>query len=119
MVKNKREATNKCAFSAPGYYRVTVGGRLTPDWTDRLGGLRIKTCSGEADSDLTVLQGRVSDQAELSGILNTLYELHLPLLSVEYLGKNRTTGNPTGGCLGGQILIYWSIGTEFVKNLLS
>ena len=46
MVKNKREATNKCAFSAPGYYRVTVGGRLTPDWTDRLGGLRIKTCSG-------------------------------------------------------------------------
>jgi hypothetical protein len=28
------------------------------------------------------------DQAELSGLLNTLYELHLTLLSVEYLGGN-------------------------------
>jgi hypothetical protein len=119
MVKNKWEAINKCAFSAPGHYRVMVGGRLTPDWTDRLGGLRIKTCSGEADDDLTVLQGRVSDQAELSGILNTLYALHLPLLSVEYLGKNGKTGNPTGGCLGGQILIYWSVGSEIVSNLIS
>jgi hypothetical protein len=25
------------------------------------------------------------DQADLAGVLNTLYELHLPLLSVEYL----------------------------------
>ena len=37
---------------------------------------------------MTVLQGRVRDQAELSGILNALYELHLPLLKVEYLGEN-------------------------------
>jgi hypothetical protein len=27
----------------------------------------------------------VRDQAELSGVLNTLYELHLPILSVECL----------------------------------
>jgi 16S rRNA A1518/A1519 N6-dimethyltransferase RsmA/KsgA/DIM1 with predicted DNA glycosylase/AP lyase activity len=40
----------------------------------------------EADSAVTVLQGHVSDQAELAGILNTLYELHLPLLSVQHLG---------------------------------
>jgi hypothetical protein len=39
--------------------------------------------------DVTVLQGRVSDQAALSGILNTLYELHLPLISVQYLGDEQ------------------------------
>jgi len=38
------------------------------------------------DSEGTILQGPVSDQSELSGILNTLYELHLPLISVQYLG---------------------------------
>jgi hypothetical protein len=35
----------------------------------------------------TMLQGKVADQAELSGILNSLYELHYPLLSLQYLGK--------------------------------
>jgi hypothetical protein len=29
----------------------------------------------------TILVGRVSDQAELPGILNSLYEMHLPVLS--------------------------------------
>jgi hypothetical protein len=35
----------------------------------------------------TMLQGPVADQAELSGILNSLYELHYALLSLQYLGK--------------------------------
>lgn len=33
------------------------------------------------------MQGRVADQADLSGILNSLYELHLPLLSVKFIGN--------------------------------
>ena len=33
----------------------------------------------------TVLVGRLRDQAALSGVLNILYELHLPVLSVECL----------------------------------
>ena len=28
------------------------------------------------------------DQAELAGVLNTLYELHMTLLSVEYLDED-------------------------------
>jgi len=58
-----------------------------PDWNDRFGAMQI--VSLEADSAVTVLQGHVSDQAELVGILNTLYELHLPLLSVQYLGMTK------------------------------
>jgi hypothetical protein len=34
------------------------------------------------------LTGRVRDQAELSGVLNTLYELHLPILSVKILAED-------------------------------
>ena len=76
----------KYAFSAPGYYRIEVQGHLSQDWFDRFGAMQVDEYSQEADDDVTVLQGRVSDQAQLSGILNTLYELHLPLLAVEYLG---------------------------------
>jgi hypothetical protein len=31
---------------------------------------------------VTTLTGRLKDQAELSGVLNSLYELHLPILAV-------------------------------------
>jgi len=39
----------------------------------------------ESQGQVTILIGQLQDQAELSGVLNTLYELHLPLLSVELL----------------------------------
>jgi hypothetical protein len=74
-------------FSAPGNYRIEVQGHLRPDWSDRFGAMRIVAPPPEADSTVTVLLGHVSDQAELAGILNTLYELHLPLLSVQHLGN--------------------------------
>ena len=73
-------------FSDPGNYRIEVQGHLRPDWSDRFGAMRISSPPPKADSTVTVLQGHVSDQAELVGILNTLYELHLPLLSVQHLG---------------------------------
>ena len=36
-------------------------------------------------SPTTTLDGELSDQAALAGVLNTIYELHLPLLSVKRL----------------------------------
>ena len=74
-------------FSAPGNYRIEVRGHLRPDWANRFGAMQITTSSPEVDVAVTVLQGHVSDQAELAGILNTLYELHLPLISAQYLGN--------------------------------
>jgi len=73
-------------FSAAGNYRIEVQGHLRPDWSDRFGAMQMITSLPEANNATTVLKGHVSDQAELAGILNTLYELHLPLLSVQHLG---------------------------------
>lgn len=42
----------------------------------------------EGDHPVTVLEGKVKDQAELSGILNTLYDQQLSLLSVKCLDKS-------------------------------
>jgi hypothetical protein len=39
----------------------------------------------EADYPITTLEGDLSDQAALAGILNTLYELHLTVISVKRL----------------------------------
>jgi hypothetical protein len=81
-------------FSSPGIYRVEVQGQLRPNWSDRFGAMQIS--SPETDSTVTVLLGNVSDQAELAGILNTLHELHLPLLSVQHLG-DEGKGKEDGG----------------------
>jgi hypothetical protein len=59
---------------------------LDESWSERLGSLRISSCSlKDQKGPVTELVGKVHDQAKLAGVLNTLYELHLTLLSVEYL----------------------------------
>ena len=74
------------AFDRPGNYRIRVLGSLDESWSDRLGGLRITACSPkDQEGPVTELVGQVRDQAKLAGVLNSLYELHLTLLSVEYL----------------------------------
>ena len=70
-------------FDGPGRYRICVQGYLHESWSDRLGGLCITTgdFKGQAVTELT---GQMRDQAELSGVLNSLYERHLTILLVEY-----------------------------------
>jgi len=38
---------------------------------------------------VTTLEGRLLDQAALAGVLNTLYELHLPVLEVKCLSAEQ------------------------------
>lgn len=78
--------SDKYTFTAPGYYRIEVQGGLRGGWSDRFGAMQVLPVSG-TNQGISVLQGCVSDQAELSGILNTLYELHMSLVSVQYLGE--------------------------------
>jgi len=54
--------------------------------SDRLEGMKVETMfrkDGRADS---VLEGRLDDQSALAGVMNTLYELHLPVVSADCLG---------------------------------
>ena len=75
-----------------GEYVIQIQGDLDPDWSDRLGGLSIETKSFDDDRlPVTILSGNLIDQASLQGVLNTLYELRLPLLSVECLDNELDT----------------------------
>jgi len=71
----------------PATYSIEVEGHLDEHWSDRLGGMRITRRRRADQSTVTTLTGRVKDQAELTGVINSLYELHLPILSVENIGK--------------------------------
>ena len=68
-------------------YRIEVQGTLDMGWSGRLGGMAIEPSSRADEKEATVLSGRVRDQAELIGVLNSLYDLHMPLLSVEIMNE--------------------------------
>ena len=75
----------KLKLETTATYRICVQGRLDESWSDRLAGMKITTDPASDKPPVTILTGYLADQAALSGILNALYELHLPLLSVEIL----------------------------------
>ena len=73
-------------LSMPAGYRIQVQGYLDGTWSGRLGNLTIMVNSEPVNgAQATTLSGRLRDQTDLIGVLNTLHDLHLPLLSVEYL----------------------------------
>jgi hypothetical protein len=75
-------------FETPGVYRIEVQGMLDASWSDRLAGMRIIPAGGQTHPPVTCLVGHLRDQAQLSGVLNTLYDLHLPILLVQYIPPN-------------------------------
>jgi len=72
-------------LDAPAIYRIKVLGTLEADWAKNVGGLAIKSVNENRSTVETTLEGCVQDQAALTGLLVALYELHLPLLRVEFL----------------------------------
>jgi hypothetical protein len=72
-------------FDGPAVYRIRVRGRVPASWSSRLEGMAITVYIADTGPCVTSLVGGLSDQADLAGVLNTLYGLHLPVLSVECL----------------------------------
>ncbi len=68
-------------FQTPARYILKIQGILESDWGERLGGMEITELNHE--EDITSLEGVVKDQAELIGVLDTLYDLHIPIISIK------------------------------------
>ena len=67
-------------------YQIIVQGAIDPSWASRLAGMSISEKELSKYGDVvTILVGRLPDQAALSSVLNTLYELHLPVVSADCL----------------------------------
>jgi hypothetical protein len=76
---------NPLPFDNPAIYQINVQGKIDQSWSDRLEGMTISLTTGEAGTMITTLEGQLSDQAALAGVLKTLYELHLTVFSVKRL----------------------------------
>jgi hypothetical protein len=72
-------------FNSISSYRICVKGFLDESWSERFNGMAINNMAIGNITPLTALVGTLEDQNALIGVLNSLYEFHLPLVSVELL----------------------------------
>ena len=86
-------------FEKPATYRIRVTGHIDESLSGLLGGMIITRAFTADSRPITILVGHLSDQAALSGVLNELYELHLPLLTVESMSQMGRSGNRLGADL--------------------
>ena len=86
MTANPIESKVKSTtFKDSAIYRITVIGNLDGSWSARLSGMQITLDSQIDGKNVYLLVGKLKDQAELIGILNTLYDLHLSLIEIKIL----------------------------------
>ncbi len=74
-------------LETPATYRIRVQGKLDESFFDRLDNMSITPDEMADKPPVMILVCHLPDQAALSGVLNTLYEMRLPLLSVENLDE--------------------------------
>jgi hypothetical protein len=65
----------------PAVYQIRIVGQLDHRWADWFGGLTVTV----ENSGETLLTGPVVDQAALHGLLRTVRDLGMPLVSVRLL----------------------------------
>ena len=86
MVESSERHIEYPTMSESATYRIRVRGRLDPGLSDRVAGMYIENLAHSDGMAESVLEGRLADQAALTGVLNTLYEWHLPVISAYCLG---------------------------------
>ena len=69
----------------PGRYEIRLKGHLDTRWAERFEGLSLT----HASDGTTILAGPVVDQAALHGLLRTVRDLGLPLVSVIQVEPNQ------------------------------
>jgi hypothetical protein len=74
-------------INIPVAYRLCVRGRITASWRDRFDDMVISTTPAPDGAVMTTLEGVLADQAAVVGVINSLHDLRLAILSVECLGN--------------------------------
>jgi hypothetical protein len=78
------EQQYRLTMSDPAEYRVCVQGAIERSWMELFARMKVSYRNVATPNAVTVLTGDVLDQAALMGLLNRLYGLGLPLVSVQW-----------------------------------
>ncbi len=75
-------------FTSPVTIRIIAKGTVEKRYSEYMSGMDITHDISSDHIPYTSLEGEVPDLAALIGVLNTLYDMHFPLISVRVSGKS-------------------------------
>ena len=75
----------------PATYRICILGTLDKKWSDYCGGMAIEHDIVLDQYPITILKGLLVDQSALVGVINTLYDMGCPIISVECVENGVTS----------------------------
>ena len=76
-------ATSQLTVDSSATYKIHVQGYLDETWSETMGGATIRAQSRPEEPPVTEVTAEFRDQSALAGALSLLFDLGLPLLSVE------------------------------------
>ena len=82
-----QQAEPEFSFQKPAVYKIKVQGEVKKSRTEKLHGLQINIERSPSRSPVSVLVGQINDQSALSGVMHTLYEMHMTVISVHMLSE--------------------------------
>lgn len=77
----------RVTMQSPVDYEVWVQGHLHPCWIPHMSIDTVCRVTEAEGGPITVLRATFRDQAELRGLLDRVYDLHLPLLAVHTIRR--------------------------------
>ena len=87
------QTDQRLTVSSSATYVLRIQGYLDESWSDFMGDATIRVQSRPNETQITEVTGEFRDQAALAGALSLLFDLGLPLLSVECVAI-RPTNRP-------------------------
>lgn len=74
-------------FTKPAIYKIVVQGKIDDKLSESILDLQVNVEKGAGQKYFSTLIGKINDQAALSGILNTMYNMHITVISVNMLSE--------------------------------
>ena len=93
MTNKESTKYDQLSIDQPAQYRIRIRGKLDEHMSDRLSGMRISHQTQEDGPIVSTLEGQLVDQAALFGVLVSLYNMRLPLISVECTENDKNEGD--------------------------
>ena len=72
----------------PAHYEVWIQGHLDPSWVSQTSVDTIRRIPEAEGGPITMFTATFRDQAELHGLLDRIYNLNLPLISIRSTGRD-------------------------------
>ena len=76
-------------FQSPAIYKIKVYGEIKESWSERLEGMHLDVQTSDSTKPVTTLTGRINDQSALFGVINTLYDNHFTIISINTIDEEK------------------------------